>query len=230
MLMASFAVTGTSLIPPNTAVRENANQSLSDAVQSNQFLSDAVQSLNVRYQYSATARPGDTPSWQFSGVFLRTGVQDIDVVTKEWLNHRNRNVTSLSYLRSDLQGRGIYGKEWAAPRLGVIYQNRALMQDAFTVLCAYPTDGGSAARTDDGCGSAQPEPGQEWSGQCAALDPPITTPRAWLDTVHTNPSPCGNHFDFFKECSINETMFDELFVPIARRSAHPPSSPHSAPR
>ena len=143
---------------------------------------------------------------------------NFDTQTKELLNNRTGNISSLSHPRSDLKGRGIYRKNKPSPRLGSIFSNRVFMDDPdFTLLCMYQTDGGSNARSDDGCGAAWPKPGQVWTGQCSRLEPPITTTHAWLVAVHTHPSPCGDHFDFFKGCSINSTMFDTLFVPITRR-------------
>jgi hypothetical protein len=177
------------------------------------------------------------PSYHRSGVFAKVGLMEIDSERKSWINHRStgtpgqftrhnnynaihQNITSFSFLRSDILSKGLYGKEdKVSERIGTIMVNHLFRKGGmFEILCAYPTDGGSVARRDSGCGSycdlaALHLP--QCAGQCSKMEPPVTDPKVWI--ARMNIGQCVDYFDQIPQaCSISEAEFDSLFVPVAQ--------------
>ena len=200
-------------------------------------LLDVVQSLNERYNMAPKGTSAE-PSYHRSGVFARVGLMEIDPERKSWINHRStgtlerftkplhkitpfhQNITSFSFLRSDILSNGLYGKEdKVSERIGTIMVNHLFRKGGmFEILCAYPTDGGSVARRDSGCGSycdlaALHLP--QCAGQCSKMEPPVTDPKVWI--ARMNSGQCVDYFDHIPlACSISEAEFDSLFVPVAQ--------------
>ena len=213
-------------------------------------LFEVVHLLNERYNMG-TKKTSTDPSYYRSGVFVRVGLMEIDLKRRSWINHRStgtperftthrqtfarhQNVSSFSFLRSDIWSKGLYGKGKTSPRVGTIMPNHLFGKDnMFEILCTFPTDGGSIAREDSGCGRPNtPGLAYQYDGQCSRLEPVISNPEAWIarmdtgcrDTCNSCHKPtCNPHRcqDFFyrisKQCSISEEEFDSLFVPLAQQ-------------
>ena len=214
-------------------------------------LLDVVRSLNERYSMAPKGASAE-PSYHRSGVFAKVGLMEIDSERNSWINHRStgtpgqftrhnnynaihQNITSFSFLRSDILSKGLYGTGGNKGRMGTIVANHLFVKGSmFEILCAYPTDGGSILREGAGCGEANPPRVQyNCDGQCSSVEPPVTDPEVWIARMNTRvdntpfnphhiPTPhiraCGDFSHrISKECSIPGAEFDSFFVPVAQR-------------
>ncbi|WP_372239510.1 hypothetical protein [Pseudomonas sp. RIT623] len=155
--------------------------------------SQVAQGLNARFQDTAPC-PGDQADYQCNGVFVR--VVDYSPAFRAWNpspGAQKLGGVSFSYIRRDLKTLKLQenrthglilteGKRWIAPLLPL------------EVLCAYPYDGGTATRTDNGCGENK---GYAGSGRCALRD--ITNVEQWRRSFTQYP-PVEARYD--RQCSF----------------------------
>lgn len=157
--------------------------------------------LKARYNDSTKICSGDKPAYQCSGILIR-GINQANKLPHAWsLKPENKQKESFSFafLRHD-QPFSSFPRGYDSGIIMFPQLKTPAGKNTYKVYCAFPTDGGTDARTGHGCGTYNNDP---MSDHCDKVG--ITTYDAWVSNFNRIKNSNDTNF-VARQCAFDMTI------------------------